>query len=74
MKVDMLFSVGKEAKNIWRGAIDEEMKEEAAFHFENNEELINVLEKFLQKGDAVLIKASRGMKFEQIAEAIEQMM
>ena len=73
MGIDMLLSVGKEAQNINRGAVNEGMNRENALHFENNEKLIGVLESLLCDGDAVLIKASRGMKFEQIAQAIEKM-
>ncbi len=71
--VDIILSVGKEAQNIIKGATDERMSEKNALHFENNEKLISELGNFLCEGDAVLIKASRGMKFEQITQAIEKM-
>ncbi|MBE7026400.1 MAG: UDP-N-acetylmuramoyl-tripeptide--D-alanyl-D-alanine ligase [Ruminococcaceae bacterium] len=73
MGVDILFCVGKEARNIQSGAVSEGLDEKNTLHFEKNEELTGVLGKLLREGDAVLIKASRGMRFEQITQAIEKM-
>ena len=42
---------------------------EKAFHFETKEELSENLRKTAKSGDMVWLKASRGMRFEDIAEA-----
>ena len=42
-------------------------------HFADREALIAALPALLRKGDAVLVKASRGMRFEEISEAVKQL-
>ena len=42
-------------------------------YYVNTKELIEALPGLLQRGDAVLVKASRGMHFEAIAEAIKEL-
>ncbi len=56
------------------GALSEETARAAGgIHYVNQEALIDDLPRRLKKGDAVLVKASRGMRFEQIAEALKQL-
>jgi len=43
-----------------------------ALHFESKEQLISCLPTLLSDGDTVLFKASRGMKFEEIIEALKE--
>ncbi len=42
-------------------------------YFASREALIAALPELMQKGDAVLVKASRAMRFEEIAEALKQL-
>ncbi len=67
--VDVLITVGEISKAIARGAADEKRAE--VYSRDTVEEAVEFLKAFLRKGDAVLVKASRGMKFERITEAIE---
>ncbi len=46
---------------------------EAGRHFESKEELIAELPALIREGDTVLVKASRGMKFEDISAALNQL-
>ena len=46
---------------------------EHAVFFESREELIKALPELIQKGDAVLVKASRASKFEEVSEAIKEL-
>lgn len=69
-KVDCLFAVGKEAHFIAEGARDAGMPPENIFEFENNQELAGQLDKLLKKDDVILVKGSRGMRLEEIADAI----
>ena len=62
--IDLLFCYGKEAKNIAKGAADK-LKTQV---FLDKEALTKALLDTLQAGDAVLFKASRGMKLEEIIE------
>ena len=54
------------------GPLSEETAKAAnGVHYVNREELIADLPRQLRKGDAVLVKASRGMRFEEISEALK---
>ena len=64
--IDLLFCYGKEAKHIASGA--EEKIETKTFL--DKEALTQTLLTTLQKGDAVLFKASRGMKLEEVIESL----
>ena len=64
---DILLCFGELSKLIVSGA--KENKIENAFHFETKEELSKFLRKTAKTGDMVWLKASRGMRFEDIAEA-----
>lgn len=67
-KADLLFCFGELSRLIAAGAWVNGMKE-TAFHFESKEELAKELRKTAKTGDMVWLKASRGMKFEDISEA-----
>lgn len=69
-KIDMLICVGEEAKNIAQKAIEEGMSKSQITLCQNNEEAIQILKKTLNNEDAVLLKASNGLKFIEICEAI----
>ena len=71
-KVDILITVGDLSKDISRKAIEDGMDKNNVYLFNNNDEAINLLNKIIEKGDAILIKASNGMKFFEIAEKIKQ--
>ena len=64
---DMIFCYGELSKLIAAGAWVNGMKT-TAFHFETKEELAKELRKTAKPGDMVWLKASRGMRFEDIAE------
>jgi len=67
-KADLLLCFGELSRLIAAGAWVNGMKE-TAFHFESKEELAKELRKTAKTGDMVWLKASRGMKFEDISEA-----
>lgn len=71
-KVDCLITVGESAKLIADGAVSAGMDKECVYSFDNNEQLKEKLYDILQDGDVILLKASRGMKLEEIAEYMEQ--
>lgn len=62
-KIDMLFTYGKEAEQIYKKASSLGTK---AFHFDTKDNLADTLKKTMSEGDTLLFKASRGMKFEEI--------
>jgi len=67
-QADLVVAVGPLAADIHRGA--QEVKENS-IHFPDNASLIADLGKILRPGDLVLAKASRGMRFEEIVNAIK---
>ena len=66
-KADILLCYGELSKLMVLGAAENKM--EKAYHFETKEELAEYLRKNAKSGDMVWLKASRGMRFEDIAEA-----
>lgn len=64
---DSVFTYGVQAKNIALAAAE---KGVYAVAFEDKEKLTQHLADFLQKGDTVLFKGSRGMKMEEIFNSL----
>ncbi len=64
--VNALLCCGELSKAMARGA------GEAGTHFESKTELISALPELIREGDTVLVKASRGMKFEDITAALKE--
>ena len=67
-KLDMVFALGDEAENIFLGA--KENGVENSFHFLDKQVLSEKLLETLEPGDAVMFKASRGMKLEEVIKNI----
>ena len=65
--LDALFTVGNEAKSIARGARDAGMKQVFELSYDKAAEKLKA---YLKTGDVLLVKASRGMKFENIIDGI----
>lgn len=67
-KIDYVLCVGKDAKYIVDGAKSSGVAN--AFLFDDKEALTKKLAEITEKGDAVLFKASRGMKLEDVISKI----
>jgi len=59
---DLLLTSGSEALKIAQAG--------GGRHFENKEALVGFLKKEIKRGDIILVKASRGMRFEEVVKAI----
>jgi len=70
--IDVLVSVGVLGRRIAEGALAEGMAPEAVRSCATAEEASEVLDDLLVPGDAVLVKASRGMGLERVVEGIVQ--
>jgi UDP-N-acetylmuramoyl-tripeptide--D-alanyl-D-alanine ligase len=70
-KIDWIFGVQGNAESFLRAAVEAGHPEKRAQFFENSEEAAKFLPRFLQQGDLLLLKGSRGVKMEKILEAIE---
>ena len=66
-RLSRLITVGPNATYIGEGAIEAGFPEEAVSIFSNNKEAARFIEKIVQNGDTILIKGSRGMKMEELA-------
>ncbi len=66
---DILFTAGESAEHIAIGARDAGL--ENVISFKTTEELAEQINSYLQDGDMVLVKASRGMHFEKICDRIK---
>ena len=65
-KIDLLIVTGEYSKNYKIG-----FDNNAIQIYNTKEELINNLSKVIKEGDAIVVKASRGMKYEDIVKALE---
>lgn len=68
--IDCLVTVGDMAKNIATGAVDAGFDRDKIYKYDTNAEAISGLEQILREGDCILIKGSRGMRLEEIADAL----
>lgn len=66
-KVDILITVGKEAKNIAKIAMENNVE---THEYTDNNSAISKLKEILEPEDAVLVKASNSMNFKEIVSAI----
>lgn len=70
-EIDVIICVGKLAANIAEGA--REMQAGIrVYEFPDRETLLEQLEEILVPGDTVLIKASHGMKFQEVVQSLIQ--
>ncbi len=66
--IDILITVGELSKNIAKTAKEKGLKE--VYECDNNKEAAQILNAKIQKDDLILLKASNGMKFGEIFDAI----
>ncbi len=68
-KVDLLIAVGDDARYYIDGACEYDEHPQTAF-FETKKDFTDKMTSFIQQGDVILVKASRGMEMEQIVNEI----
>lgn len=68
-KIDILICSGENAKYISKKA-KEEMDTQNVYYIQEKDKIISLLEKINKPGDVILLKASNGMKFYELAEEI----
>lgn len=67
--IDVLICCGNNSKYIVEKA-KELMNDKKVYYFENKDEIVKFIKNESKEGDAILIKASNGMKFFEIAEKL----
>ena len=70
--MDCLITVGESAKLMAEGAVSAGMDRSMIYSFDNNESLKEKLYDIIKENDVILLKASRSMKLEEIADFMEQ--
>lgn len=72
-KIDILICSGQNSKNIYDIAIENGMKTENVYYENNLKNVIKRIKEKMERDDVILLKASKGMKFSEIAvELIEK--
>ena len=66
-KIDILICSGENAKYIYENA-KAQMDIKNVYYIQDKDEIISLLEKINKPGDVILLKASNGMKFYELAE------
>ena len=67
-KIDILIAIGRNAKYIYdvaKGKIE-------SYYFKTKEDSYEFINKLIKKGDALIIKASHGMKFTELVDKIKE--
>ena len=67
--IDLVICIGGLSENTAKGASDSNSE---VRYFETKADFLSQAEKFLKKGDTVLVKASHGMKFPEIVEKLKE--
>ncbi|WP_210367144.1 UDP-N-acetylmuramoyl-tripeptide--D-alanyl-D-alanine ligase [Bacillus sp. REN3] len=70
-KIDYVFTYGKLSAAIAKGA-KEVIDEDRVFAFFDKEQLSSELKKYVNNETIVLVKASRGMKLEEVVKALQE--
>jgi len=69
-KADVLITVGTAAADIIKGAVKAGFASDRVAALKSNDEAISYLKGCVKPGDAILVKGSRGMRMEEIANAL----
>lgn len=73
--IDVLICTGSLSENMYTRALEDIKignKKTKAYYFKNREDMLRELSGLLNKGDAVLVKASHGMQFEKVIEFLRK--
>lgn len=68
--IDEIVCIGEISKNMYEGALS--VRQSGVHYFATQEEFFNELSSIVQDGMTVLVKASRGMRFEQTTEKLRE--
>ena len=67
LKIDTLIAIGTHARKICEGADGGNLQ---TAYYEKKEDFYQDKDRFIENGDIILVKGSRGMKMEQVVENI----
>lgn len=69
--IDVLLCSGELSKHMAQAAQADGMQQ--VYYFQTREELQNALSQYIKTGDSILVKASHGMKYAAIVEALQNL-
>jgi UDP-N-acetylmuramoyl-tripeptide--D-alanyl-D-alanine ligase len=69
--IDQIICIGELSKNMYEGALS--VKSDGVFYFPDCDSFLSSLDKVITAPCTALVKASRGMRFERIAEQLKQL-
>lgn len=69
--IDILITVGNDAKYIANAALENGMNKNLVYSFDDNKDAIAKLKEILNNNDAILVKASNGLRFSEIVESLK---
>ncbi len=69
-KIDLLICCGENARNICEVAIEKGMKKQNVYYEGNTKNVLKRIREKMQKDDVILLKASNGMHFSDIANEL----
>lgn len=69
--IDILICTGENSKQIVQTAEKEGMNKQNIYHLEDKQQILDLLKNIITKNDIILLKASNGMKFYEIAEKLK---
>lgn len=69
--IDILVTIGSDAKYIYNKAIELGFKDSNCYYFDNNRDAIKLINSIKKENDNILIKASNSMNFKEIVENIK---
>jgi len=67
-RIDGLITLGRYSRYTSLEARAAGMRKDRVWHLHNHDEIVSVLRRMVKRGDAVLVKGSRGMRMETVAE------
>ncbi|MCX7746963.1 MAG: UDP-N-acetylmuramoyl-tripeptide--D-alanyl-D-alanine ligase [Clostridia bacterium] len=73
-QIDYIITVGENARAIASEALTLGASKDRILPFQNNDEIKRFLEGFVEAGDTILVKGSRGMKMEEIVEHLTKVL
>lgn len=71
-QIDILFCAGEKAKYIEEQAKAKGMTKKNVYWFENKEKMVDKIKEVAKANDIILLKASNGMRFFEIAEELQK--
>ena len=71
-QIDILFCTGEKAKYIEEQAKAKGMTKENVYWFENKKKMVEKIKEVAKANDIILLKASNGMRFFEIAEELQK--